>query len=168
MKSIAPFVIFIAVLAWVAPKVLHDGSTDSGTSGNVNLAATSESSSGPKTARAFRDNRGHYSFNTRMNGTSVKALVDTGASAVAITQKTAKRIGAKLKNRTVRVSTANGVITASKAVIKEIKIGNVVVRNVDAFVLPDSALSGTLLGMSFLKRLKRFEFNDRTLTLVQR
>ena len=162
---------FLVVLAMAGafylPRVLVDTQAPE-TEANQTASYASTDDSGPKIARAFQDNRGHYSFDTRMNGKSVKVLVDTGASAVAINETTARRIGLKGRGRgNVRVSTANGTLDAKRHTIREIRIGKVRVRNVNALILPDHALKGTLLGMSFLKKLKRFEFNDRTLTIVQ-
>jgi aspartyl protease family protein len=51
--------------------------------------------------------------------------------------------------------------------IDRIEIGRVHVENIEAVVLDDKALSGTLIGMSFLKRLDRFEVENGALLLVQ-
>ena len=60
------------------------------------------------------------------------------------------------------VSTANGTIKAARTRIAMMDVGGLILRNVDAMVLPDEALSENLLGLSFLSRLKRFEYaNDR-------
>ncbi len=60
---------------------------------------------------------------------------------------------------TTVVSTANGKIKAARTRIAMIDIGGLIVRDVDAMVLPDEALSENLLGLSFLSKLKRFEFS---------
>lgn len=112
---------------------------------------------------------GHFYTTAKMNGRSVKVLVDTGATLVAINESTARRLGIRLKNSDFkyRVRTANGIAEAAAATIREIQIGNVRVRNVRASVSRDKALSSTLLGMSFLGELKRFQVDGKTLTLVQ-
>ena len=48
-----------------------------------------------------------------------------------------------------------------------IELGGLVVRDVDALVLPDAALSENLLGMSFLSKLKRFEVAGGKMVLEQ-
>jgi len=113
--------------------------------------------------------RGHFSFNARLNGRNVKVLVDTGASSVAINWSTARRIGIRLKEHDFRhrASTANGYTTFARAKIKEIRIDGILVRNVEAAVLSDSSLSDTLLGMSFLNKLKKFEIKGNKLTMLQ-
>lgn len=127
----------------------------------------SEESFGIATAK--RDSRGHFSFNALMNGTDVPVLVDTGASGVAINASTAEEIGVWVDEDAtgVQVNTANGTTTAYPVTIDEIIIGEVIVTNVSGMVLDDSALSSTLLGMSFLKKLERFEIVGDTLTLSQ-
>ncbi len=120
-------------------------------------------------ARLKMDSRGHFITNAKMNNRNVKVLVDTGATSVAINQRTARRLGINLKASDFKhnVNTANGTIKAASATIDKIQIGNVTVRNVQAAVLDDKALSDTLLGMSFLGQLKSFEVKNRELLLVQ-
>jgi aspartyl protease family protein len=65
------------------------------------------------------------------------------------------------------VQTANGVVRAAKARIPELRLQGIVVRDVEATVMPPGALNITLLGMSFLKQLKSFEMNGNTLILKQ-
>jgi aspartyl protease family protein len=65
------------------------------------------------------------------------------------------------------VSTANGRIKVARAVIQAIEIGGVRVRDVEAAVLDDRALEGTLLGMSFLRQLKSFSVEDNELILKE-
>ena len=48
-----------------------------------------------------------------------------------------------------------------------VDIGGLVVRDVDAMVLPDEALSENLLGLSFLSKLKRFEYANGKMVLEQ-
>ena len=117
--------------------------------------------------KAGRD--GHFYTEVRMNNRRVDVLVDTGATSVAINETTARKIGIYLKpaDFKYKANTANGIAKMASAMIGEIRIGNIRVRNVRAGILKDSALSGTLLGMSFLKQLKRFEISGGTLLLEQ-
>lgn len=115
------------------------------------------------------DERGHYVAEFRMNGRPVEALVDTGASMVAINKSTARRLGINVSpaDFIYEVNTANGKAKVASAMIREIEIGRVRVRDVEAAVLDDRALDGTLLGMSFLKRLESFSVADGDLILKQ-
>ena len=67
----------------------------------------------------------------------------------------------------MNVTTANGPAKAASARIASIDIGGVVVRDVDALVMPDKVLSQNLLGMAFLSKLKRFEYSGGRLLMEQ-
>jgi aspartyl protease family protein len=122
-----------------------------------------------RVTRISRDAKGHYMAQAKLNGRAVEVLVDTGATLVAINESTARRLGIKLQTEDFRhrVRTANGVTEAAAATIDEIEIGRVVIRDVPALVSRDKALSTTLLGMSFLNKLKKFEFAGGELVLTQ-
>lgn len=124
---------------------------------------------GGRNARIKMDSRGHFMTQARMNGRNVEVLVDTGATSVAINRSTARRLGIHLNASDFKytVNTANGQTKAASAVIDRVAIGRVEVRNVRAAVLDDKALSGTLLGMTFLKELRGFEVKNRELILTQ-
>ncbi|WP_043622859.1 TIGR02281 family clan AA aspartic protease [Ensifer sp. ZNC0028] len=115
------------------------------------------------------DGRGHFFGTFRINGRTERGLVDTGASAIAINISTARRLGISASSLSFasRVSTANGVIEAAPTMLSRIEIGGIVVRDVQALVLPDKALSGTLIGMTFLNRLSSFRVEDGALHLVR-
>jgi aspartyl protease family protein len=119
--------------------------------------------------RIESDGRGHFVAKARLNGRPMDVLVDTGATAIAINRSNARRLGIELAEKDFRhkVKTANGETSAALAVIDTVEIGKVRVDNVEAIVLADSDLAGTLLGMSFLSRLARFEVSGGALLLVQ-
>ena len=116
-----------------------------------------------------RDARGHFVGDFKMNGRRVEALVDTGATAVAINMSTARRIGIPITSAdmTAKVTTANGEAKAALVTIDRLDIGRISVANIDAIVLEDSALGGTLIGMTFLNRLKKFQVDGGAMTLSQ-
>jgi aspartyl protease family protein len=68
---------------------------------------------------------------------------------------------------TVEVRTANGSVRAAPARLDKVEVGDLIVRDVAAVILPDGALSDNLLGLSFLSRLRRFEYSDGRLVLEQ-
>lgn len=113
--------------------------------------------------------RGQFIANARLNGYRTEVLVDTGASAVAINESTAHKMGIYLKQSDFKhtVQTANGPTKAALTTIKEIEIGKVVVRDVRALVSRDKSLNVILLGMTFLNQLKKYEVNQGTLILTQ-
>jgi aspartyl protease family protein len=105
----------------------------------------------------------------RLNGRRTTAIVDTGASAVAMNETTARQIGISVAPSDFRysVQTANGATRAAAAVIGEIEIGRIRIDNVQAIVLPDAALPTTLIGMTFLRGLSHYSVDGDRLTLVQ-
>jgi aspartyl protease family protein len=116
-----------------------------------------------------RDARGHFQTDGRIDGQRVAFMVDTGASLVALNEKSAARFGLRpsRSDYNATVTTANGTIKAARSRIAMIDLGGIVVRDVDAMVLPDEALSENLLGLSFLSKLKRFEYANGKLVLEQ-
>lgn len=119
--------------------------------------------------RLDADERGHFRGDFRVNGRPLDALVDTGATMIAINRSTARQIGVNLTASDFRheVNTANGTVKAAAAMIERVQIGRIQVDNVEAMVLDDRALSGTLVGMSFLKRLSGFRVENGALVLEQ-
>jgi aspartyl protease family protein len=116
-----------------------------------------------------RDARGHFQTDGRIDGQRINFMVDTGASLVALNEKSAARFGLRpsRSDYNATVTTANGTIKAARARLAMIELGGLVVRDVDALVLPDEALSENLLGLSFLSKLKRFEYANGKMVLEQ-
>lgn len=164
MKSLLFLVMSVMVFAVVAPGLVekHLSSTP-----NPKIARVETDI--PRTAIGYRNRSGQFDFNASMNGRHVVVLVDTGASSVAINRSTARRIGISLNDDDFRYTaeTANGPAKFARATIDEIRINGVLIDNVPAAVMKDDALNTTLLGMSFLNRLRKFEFNGNQLKLIQ-
>jgi len=116
-----------------------------------------------------RDARGHFQTDGRIDGQRIDFMIDTGASMVALNETSAARFGVRPSrgDYNATVSTANGTIKAARARIAMIELGGLIVRDVDAMVLPDEALSENLLGLSFLSKLKRFEYANGQMVLEQ-
>jgi aspartyl protease family protein len=116
-----------------------------------------------------RDPRGHFFTDGRIDGQRVNFMVDTGASLVALNEKSAARFGLRpsRSDYNATVTTANGTIKAARTRLAMIDLGGIIVRDVDAVVLPDEALSENLLGLSFLSKLRRFEYANGRLVLEQ-
>jgi aspartyl protease family protein len=119
--------------------------------------------------RIAADQSGHFNAEFRLNGRSVGALVDTGATLVAMNASTTRRIGIKVMpaDFKYKVRTANGETRAAGATIDRLQIGRILVENVEAVVLEDRALDGTLIGVSFLKRLAKYQVENGALLMVQ-
>ena len=112
-----------------------------------------------------RNRQGHYIANGQLNGIPVTFLLDTGATEVAIPSEVADKAGLN-RGRAQQASTANGVVTVFSTEIDELRIGNIVLYDIDASITPSILGNTILLGMSALRQI---EFTQRgsNLTLSQ-
>src|SRR5437879_642957 len=102
----------------------------------------------------FRPDRaGHFLLTAAVNGSPLRFLVDTGASYVTLTPEDARAAGIPASDLrfTGRVATANGEVHVAPVKLREIRLEQFTMEDVDAVVV-DTQLSVSLLGMSFLKR----------------
>jgi aspartyl protease family protein len=115
------------------------------------------------------DRQGHFQVDARIDGRHVDFLVDTGASLVVLRESDAAMVGIRpqLSDYTASAITANGRVRAARATVDRIELGGITVYDVPAMVLPDEALSKNLLGVSFLSRLRRYEYANGRLVLEQ-
>jgi len=124
----------------------------------------------PRTPHAsqaiLKSSDGHFWADGEVNGRSVRFLVDTGATAVALTPEDAQKLGidtAQL-NYGYKVVTAGGQIRAASVRIASITVAGARLDNVDALVI-EKGLDTSLLGMTYLGRLSRFEATRGALVL---
>jgi len=111
-----------------------------------------------KDVRLSRQNDGHYWAQARLNGQSVKVLVDTGATTVAINSKLAAKLGIDYRRgRLGRSSTAGGIVRSWGIMMDSVQIGDITAHNVRASVIEGDFPTEPLLGMSFLQRLSMRE-----------
>ena len=99
----------------------------------------------------------------------IPMLVDTGASSVVLTGKDAHVIGINPASTdfAVKMATANGVVLVAPILLREVAVGDIVVRDVRAVVVPEDKLQVSLLGMTFLSKLSRFEVSGDQLILTR-
>jgi aspartyl protease family protein len=110
---------------------------------------------------------GHFTTGGSINGKAVNFLVDTGATAVSISESVADRIGLDYrKGQRAMASTANGPVPIHVMSLGVVRIGDVQVYNVDAVVMP-APMDQVLLGNSFLTRFQMRRENDK-MTLERR
>lgn len=110
---------------------------------------------------------GHFWVEASINGTKRRMLVDSGATVTAVPVKTANAAGldAATNPMPVIIRTANGTIAAQSTRAEELRLGNIVAR--DLGVIVSSAFGDThVLGMNFLSRLKSWRVEGRMLILV--
>lgn len=129
--------------------------------------AKSSGEKGDKAVRIRRRGDGHFIAKTQINNATVTMLVDTGASTVVLRAADAKLMGIDVDRLTytVPVQTANGLAYAAAVRLRQVGIGPIAIENVDALVARPGALKESLLGMSFLRRLRSYEFSGDFLTL---
>jgi aspartyl protease family protein len=121
----------------------------------------------PTNTLAYRaDQRGHVRLEAAVNGAPTRFLVDTGASFVALSpgDAAAAGLGRSSLSFSASVSTANGVARAAPVRLREVRIGQFVLSDVQAMVIENLGVS--LLGQSFLKRLDGYEMHDGVLTIT--
>jgi len=113
------------------------------------------------------DARGHYAAMGSLNGFPVTFLVDTGATSIAINADEAHRIGLDYRaGQATGVGTAAGVVPAWHVTFNTVKVGGIVLNQVDGMVV-ETGLDVPLLGMSFLNRMD-MKRDGQTMTLTQR
>lgn len=120
---------------------------------------------GPATVILQADSRGHFVTLGQINGGTVRMLVDTGATMIALSAADALRLGIDYKKgKPALVNTANGLVSVYRVQLNTVRIGDIELNQVEA-VVQESGLPLTLLGMSFLNRTEmRREGEQMTLT----
>ncbi len=112
-----------------------------------------------RSVEIVRGRGGDFQVAAQVNGTRVAMALDTGASAVVLTQEAAKAAGLPLEllSYTVQVDTANGRTRAAAVTLDRVAVGGIVERSVPALIAQPGQLRTSLLGMSFLNRLESWE-----------
>lgn len=110
---------------------------------------------------------GHFWAKVTIDGVPRRLLVDSGATTTALSVQTAQAAGLEVKDSPfpVVLNTANGTITAETATVKELRLGDIVARDLGVVVSPAFG-DGDVLGMNFLSRLKSWRVEGRTLILT--
>jgi aspartyl protease family protein len=122
---------------------------------------------GVRTVELVRGRGGDFQVSAQINGARSSMVLDTGASAVVLTQETAKAAGLPLEvlAYNVNVDTANGRTRAAAVTLDRIAVGNIVERSVPALIAQPGQLRTNLLGMSFLNRLESWEVRGDKLVM---
>lgn len=126
-----------------------------------------ESPNGPAEVRIRKRLDGHFTAKVEVNGKSVSMIVDTGASTIVLRPEDAAKAGIDVSRLsfTVPVLTANGRTVAARVRLESVALGPLARQQVEALVAEPHALTQSLLGMSFLSRLRSYEFSGDFLTL---
>jgi aspartyl protease family protein len=170
----------------VAAAIIHFDSLKTGTENALGLPAPADVGARQRSAEAAPTNNapssnagqivelkaarnGHFSTRADVDGRSIDVMVDTGATMVVLTYEDAQRAGITLNDRDFNraVSTANGIARVAEVTLGRVGIGNILVRDVPAAVAEPGRLGTSLLGMSFLSRLSRFDMRSDALVLQE-
>ena len=115
--------------------------------------------------RMARD--GHFWADTTLNGVRRRMLIDSGATVTAISEATAR--AAKVEGNAAPVpvvlKTANGMAPARTGSVEELRLGNIVARDLKVVVSPAFG-DMEVIGMNFLSKLASWRVEGRTLILV--
>jgi aspartyl protease family protein len=133
--------------------------------GEINPSKARINQSGQVVIKLAKD--GHYYMDIKINNVPIKFMVDTGASSVVLGKDEAKRVGINIDELNFNKSyqTANGVIFAAAAVIDKVEFAGLNFQNLPVSI--NSANMGApLLGMSFLRKFKKYEFYRDRLILT--
>jgi len=110
---------------------------------------------------------GHFWALASINGAQRRMLIDSGATVTAVSQRTAReaKIDAGTSLAPVVLRTANGATRAETGSIDELRVGNIVARNLKVVTSPGLG-DLDVLGMNFLSKLESWRVEGRTLILV--
>ncbi len=134
--------------------------------GRAEAAPVALSAAHGSDAQIVRGADGHYWARADIDSRAVRVMVDTGASVVALTPGDAVRLGVRLTDAdfTATIQTASGPVAAAPVTLDHVAVAGARVDHVQALVVKEG-LPYSLLGMSYLGRLSRFEATPEGLTL---
>ena len=129
--------------------------------------AATVSKDAPRSVRLRKKSNGQFVARAEVNGEPLDFLIDTGASAVILRSADAEKAGVDTASLafTTPIETANGPALAASVHIRSITIGAIKVDNVEALVAKPGSLNESLLGITFLRRLRSYELSGDFLTL---
>ncbi len=122
---------------------------------------------GGNTAMLYADTRGHFYADIYIRGIPIRTLVDTGASLVSFSAEDAAKFGLReeASQKRAQFNTANGIVTAAIVRVPEMRLQGITVYDVEASIMPPGSMKGTLLGMSFMKKLQSYESRGTSMVL---
>lgn len=135
-----------------------------GQSGHRGSALPTTSSSGE--VRLGRSPDSHFYADADVDGTSIRMMVDSGASIVALTRRDAEAIGINVDSLPIagNARTAGGEVPLRAVILDSVEVDGIEVRRVEAAVI-DADMGVSLLGQSFLAKLEAVNVEGDTMTL---
>jgi aspartyl protease family protein len=118
---------------------------------------------GPSPRELQRGPDGHFYADAQVNGTTIRFMIDTGASVVVLTPEDAQRAGIQLPGERAVAMGVGGPIEVIPIVLDRIAIGGIEARGVQAAVA--ETLPVSLLGQSYLQRVGSVEIRGDRMVL---
>ncbi|MFQ5622772.1 MAG: TIGR02281 family clan AA aspartic protease [Paracoccaceae bacterium] len=111
---------------------------------------------------------GHFYGDVRVNGQSIRFIVDTGATAIVLSQRDAARAGIDTARLDYlgTATTANGTVRTAAVRLERVDFADWTDFDVPAHVSAGE-MDGSLLGMSYLSRFSRIEIAGDRLVLTR-
>ena len=164
MLKLAVIALTSAITAVGVARAVDSVASPAALSAPIAASARVESPGAPAQISKAMD--GHYWAEAEVNGERVRFLVDTGATAVALTPADALRLGFRPRDLDYRytVTTAAGPARGAAVKLASVSVAGARVADVDALVI-EKGLDASLLGMTYLGRLSRFEATRSALIL---
>jgi aspartyl protease family protein len=144
-------------------------------SGESRTVTSAQAATGPKrvsntdpvTAPAPRQLQrgpdGHFYVDAQVNGTTIRFMVDTGATVVVLSGQDARRAGLQLSAERETAMGVGGPVEVVPVVLDRIAVGGIEARGVQAAVAEELPVS--LLGQSYLERVGSVEIRGDTMVL---
>jgi aspartyl protease family protein len=178
MRAVLTFAALAVAAGIIVPRYaaqMQSGGAASGSLSSTTMMTAhpvSPANAAPSNSRSVvisPGSNGHFQVEGRVDGRRLDFMVDTGASVIALTERDAASLGIHpaANEYTAMVRTANGNVRAAPIELNMVEIDDLMLHNVAAMVMPEGALSDNLLGLSFLSRLRRFEYAEGKLVLEQ-
>lgn len=153
MFSASAWILAILLIALVFTKVLDQQR-------NPNQSVSTLQTGNYSEIVLTRNRSGHYIFDGEINRQKVTFLVDTGATTTAVPGEMQRRLGLEA-GAPMRVSTANGMTTAYLTRLQQLAIGDIVLHDVGASLIPGMGVDEVLLGMNVLKQFELVQRGDQ-------
>jgi aspartyl protease family protein len=120
---------------------------------------------GPASIAYSAEADGHYHVYGAVDGSSIRFLVDSGATDIVLSPDDARMLGMQPEhlNYTMVAQTANGTVRGAPVRLKTLKVGPIVMHDMPATV-NEAEMPVSLLGMEFLRRLKSWGVRNGKLT----
>ena len=159
--------VIIAVVAGNAGDQLSEQARQHKNSSSAAGSALSDVPANTTEMRVTANAAGHFLMTGEVGSTQIRFLLDTGATKVVLSPDDARRAGLDLQglSYTEEVSTANGIVKVAPLSLRRLRIGQIVLHDVEALV-NQAPMRISLLGMSFLKRLHGWQVQGDNLIIA--